>query len=326
MLLPPKLTTDQRVPAFLSFLPRTPPSLCSWRVLGFSWKISGKRRELCSRLCHRGAGDVKIILILVTLGPFQRRETAHQYDEPAPGREGKAGWSAQGTPWSFPLRTPGLKGQSHGKSPTSAFFFKLKGSRFCHHKILMLETCPLYTGADLNLRDRVLDEVGKNSLLLYQAKGDTAGLCPQTLCPDPEVFGEEFRSSGSRVPLCGGPGCVQGLPPLTWPQGGSPDEHLWFSGLPNCDPLWKEGCLSSNIFICWGLSSVRSLKTRLCIHEAEPEPWLQAAQLLLAAPSLSLRPLPSLISNFAALPFRIRGRSSNGGHRKDFMPRSPTES
>ena len=179
VLLPPKLTTDQRVPAFLSFLPRTPPSLCSWRVLGFSWKISGKRRELCSRLCHRGAGDVKIILILVTLGPFQRRETAHQYDEPAPGREGKAGWSAQGTPWSFPLRTPGLKGQSHGKSPTSAFFFKLKGSRFCHHKILMLETCPLYTGADLNLRDRVLDEVGKNSLLLYQAKGDTAGLCPQ---------------------------------------------------------------------------------------------------------------------------------------------------
>ena len=121
VLPPPKLTTDQRVPAFLSLLPRTPPSLCSWRVLGFSWKISGKRRELCSRLCHRGAGDVKIILILVTLGPFQRRETAHQYNEPAPGREGKAGWSAQGTPWSFPLRTPGLKGQSHGKSPTSAF-------------------------------------------------------------------------------------------------------------------------------------------------------------------------------------------------------------
>ena len=59
------------------------------------------------------------------------------------------------------------------------FFFKLKGSRFCHHKILMLQTCPLYTGADLNLRDRVLDEVEKNRLLLHQAKGDTAGLCSQ---------------------------------------------------------------------------------------------------------------------------------------------------
>ena len=45
--------------------------------------------------------------------------------------------------------------------------------------MVTLQTGPLYTGADLNLRDRVLDEVGKNSLLLYQAKGDTAGLCPQ---------------------------------------------------------------------------------------------------------------------------------------------------
>ena len=57
------------------------------------------------------------------------------------------------------------EGQSHGKSPTSIFFFKLKGSRFCHHKILMLKTGPLYAGAELNLRNRVFGEVEKNSFI-----------------------------------------------------------------------------------------------------------------------------------------------------------------
>ena len=43
------------------------------------------------------------------------------------------------------------------------------------------ETWPVCTGAELNLRDRVLGVVGKKkiALLLCQAKGDTVGLCPE---------------------------------------------------------------------------------------------------------------------------------------------------
>ena len=44
------------------------------------------------------------------------------------------------------------------------------------------ETWPLYTGAELNLGDRVLGEVEKNSFIACQAKGHTAGSCPQKLC------------------------------------------------------------------------------------------------------------------------------------------------
>ena len=42
--------------------------------------------------------------------------------------------------------------------------------------LLMLIAQPLCTSAELNLRDRVLGEVEKNSLC--QAKGDAAKLCP----------------------------------------------------------------------------------------------------------------------------------------------------
>ena len=65
----------------------------------------------------------------------------------------------------------------------------------------------------------------------------------------------------------------------------------------------------------------------------DPAPRLHYC--LLTAPPLSLHPLPSLISNHLKLPFGTQGRSwrpneayflqtRNGGHRKTFVPRSPT--
>ena len=46
---------------------------------------------------------------------------------------------------------------------------------------LMPKTQPLCTGAESNLRDRVLGEVEKKSFIALPGKGGTAGLCPEKL-------------------------------------------------------------------------------------------------------------------------------------------------
>ena len=51
--------------------------------------------------------------------------------------------------------------------------------------IMMLKTWPLCTGAELNLGDRVLGEVEKNSFIALLDKGRHSGLagsCPEKLC------------------------------------------------------------------------------------------------------------------------------------------------
>ena len=66
----------------------------------------------------------------------------------------------------------------------------------------MPKTWPLCTGAESNLRDRVWDEVGKNSFIALPGKGGHSGLVPlKTVCPNPGGFGEEFYSKGSRAGL-----------------------------------------------------------------------------------------------------------------------------
>ena len=64
----------------------------------------------------------------------------------------------------------------------------------------------------LNLRDRVLDEVEKNSFIALPGKGGHSRLMPlKTVCPNPGRFGEGFYSNGSRAGLlirirvCAGP-------------------------------------------------------------------------------------------------------------------------
>ena len=67
----------------------------------------------------------------------------------------------------------------------------------------MLKTWALCTGAELNLGDRVLGEVEKNSFIALPGKGGHSRLLPQNLCVFPSVggLGEAFDSNGSRVGL-----------------------------------------------------------------------------------------------------------------------------
>ena len=76
----------------------------------------------------------------------------------------------------------------------------------------MSKAWPLCTGAESNLRDRVLGEVEMNSFIALPGKGGHSGLLPlKTGCPHPGGFDEGFYSSGSRVGLLIRLGCVQGL-------------------------------------------------------------------------------------------------------------------
>ena len=96
---------------------------------------------------------------------------------------------------------------------------------------VMPKTWPLCTGAESNLRDRVLGDVDKNSFIALPGKGGHRELMPlRTVCPNPRGFGEEFYRNGSRVELlirirvCAGP--VLSKSCHRW----SPDELLWNEG------------------------------------------------------------------------------------------------
>ena len=57
----------------------------------------------------------------------------------------------------------------------------------------MLKTQLLHTGAKLNLRDRVLGGVEKNSFIVLPGKGEDRGLLPsKTVCTSLGGFGEEL--------------------------------------------------------------------------------------------------------------------------------------
>ena len=56
------------------------------------------------------------------------------------------------------------------------------------------KTQPLFTNAELKRGDRVLREVEKNSFMLCQAKGATAGSCPQKCVSHPGGGSEESYS------------------------------------------------------------------------------------------------------------------------------------
>ena len=78
-------------------------------------------------------------------------------------------------------------------------------------QILMPKHQPLYTSAKLNLRDRALGEIEKNSFIALPGKSGQSGLMPlKTMCPNPGEFVEFYGNSswvGSLMRL----GCVQGL-------------------------------------------------------------------------------------------------------------------
>lgn len=139
--------------------------------------------------------------------------------------------------------------------------------------MLMLKTHPLCIGAESNLGDRILSEVGKNSFIVLP------GSCPHKLCvPTQEGLVRSF------IAMIQGWGCLQDLgvcracAPLIWSQE-------VFSEVKNAD-----------VFHLLGFSSVNSSKILLCVSVEEPGLCPKVAPCFLAASPLPLHPLRSLIS------------------------------
>ena len=107
----------------------------------------------------------------------------------------------------------------------------------------MPKTQPLCPGAQLNLRDRVLGEVEKNSSIALPGKGGHSWLLPlKTVCPNLGGFGEDFYSNSSGVSLPIRLGCVQDLHSFNLVSG-----HLLMSfygsfNLASAGLLWNEEC------------------------------------------------------------------------------------
>ena len=66
-------------------------------------------------------------------------------------------------------------------------------------RLVLMQSWPLYTGAESNLRDTVWSEVEKNNFRVLPGKGGHSSFVPsKTVCLHPRGFGEEFYSHGSR--------------------------------------------------------------------------------------------------------------------------------
>ena len=76
---------------------------------------------------------------------------------------------------------------------------------------VMLRAWPLCTGAELNLRNRVLDEVEKDSFIILPGKRGHSGLLlGKAVCPPLGGLGKEFSNNTSpRLGLLTRLGCVQ---------------------------------------------------------------------------------------------------------------------
>ena len=73
---------------------------------------------------------------------------------------------------------------------------------FTWHNVLKFHPCcdaessaSLYTGAELNLGDRIWGEVEKNSFIAFPAKGDTVGSYPQNHVSPLGEDSEKFSSN-----------------------------------------------------------------------------------------------------------------------------------
>ena len=103
------------------------------------------------------------------------------------------------------VRTPKLN---------TSFPFMWHWTELSHVATPMLKTQPLWTHAELNLRDRVLVKTEKNNFVALPGKGGHSRLVPLKTVSQLGGFGEEFYSTGSRMGLLIGSGYVQDLHPF----------------------------------------------------------------------------------------------------------------
>ena len=99
------------------------------------------------------------------------------------------------------------------------------------HLLARPKAQPLCTGAESNLRDRVLGEVEKNSFIALPGKGGPSRLAPlRIVCFHLGGFNEELYSNSARVGWLTRLGCVQVRYSFHLSSGGQSrhlDELLW---------------------------------------------------------------------------------------------------
>ena len=140
---------------------------------------------------------------------------------------------------------------------------------------VMPKSQPLCTGAELNLRDRVLGEIEKNSFIALPGKGGCSVLLLSKRCVR---IGEDLVRSF--IVMVQGQGCdkVQGLPSFNPASGGLLMSFEFIK-------LWPS---LLNIFHLVGVLVLqKNLKILLCVSlEVEPGPYPKAALLFLYCSSL----------------------------------------
>ena len=105
------------------------------------------------------------------------------------------------------MSTSRASSQPRDRTHTSFASSPLAGGLFYHYHYL---GSPMCTGAELNLRDRVLGNVGKNSFIALPGKGRQIGLLPLKPVSQLGGFDEEFYNKDLKVGLqkirvCAGP-------------------------------------------------------------------------------------------------------------------------
>ena len=175
----------------------------------------------------------------------------------------------------------------------------------------------------------------RTALLLCQAKGPQPACASKTVCLNMEATVRSFMVMVQR-------GCDQLADTLLigwwWGKWESASSTFWFPPIWGL-PAWGQHTIDFSHLV--GLS-VSAEQLRYCYTgislNGERGPCPEAAFLfLLTVPPLSPQTLPSLISNCLNLLTGTQGRSwrlneayfllsRRGGHRKAFVPRSPTGS
>ena len=173
----------------------------------------------------------------------------------------------------------------------------------CFVQCLWSRIWPLFPDTKLNLGDRVLGEVKKNSFIALPGKGVHSWLMPSKLCVPTWRGSEEFSSNGSKRAWSARGHSSDGLV-VRWVEA-SITSLLVPTGLGSTC-LWAPYRTFST---WWEFQYLQnSSKVSLCVSlEGEPGPWPKAELLfLLTFPLLSRHLLPSLINiplNLTSPPF-----------------------
>ena len=110
-------------------------------------------------------------------------------------------WSGLPFPSPGDLPNPGIECGSPALQ-ADALTSKPPGKPLCyevHCNLVTESSASLYTGVELNPRDRILGEVEKDSFIALPGKGRHGGFCFVKLCLTSKELDEGFYNNGSKV-------------------------------------------------------------------------------------------------------------------------------